>query len=57
MDFMNRMSEIINYIEEHIVEDFDFNELEKIVCCNAYQFGRIFSYMVGISLTEYIRNR
>ena len=57
MDFMKRMSEVINYIEEHIVEDFDFNELEKIVCCNAYQFGRIFSYMVGISLTEYIRNR
>ena len=57
MDFMKRMSEVINYIEEHIVEDFDFNELEKIVCCNAHQFGRIFSYMVGISLTEYIRNR
>ena len=57
MDFMKRISEVINYIEEHIVEDFDFNELEKIVCCNAYQFGRIFSYVVGISLTEYIRNR
>ena len=57
MDFMKRMTEVIDYIEEHIAEDFDINDLAKIVCCNAYQFGRIFSYIVGISLAEYIRNR
>lgn len=57
MDFLNRMREVIDYIEEHIADDFDFNDLAKIVCCNAYQFGRIFSYVVGTSLAEYIRNR
>lgn len=57
MDFLNRMTEAIEYIEEHIAEDFNVNDIAKIVCCNAYQFGRIFSYVVGISLAEYIRSR
>ncbi|QUI21674.1 helix-turn-helix transcriptional regulator [Vallitalea pronyensis] len=51
------MTKVIDYIEEHITEDFDFSDVAKIVCCDIYQFGRIFSYVVGISLSEYIRNR
>lgn len=57
MDFLSRMTKVIDYIEEHITEDFDYSEVAKIVCCDVYQFGRIFSYVVGISLSEYIRNR
>lgn len=57
MDFLKRMTEIIYYIEEHLIDDIDYNEIAKIVCCDVYQFGRIFSYTVGISLTDYIRNR
>jgi AraC family transcriptional regulator len=57
MDFLRRMNEVIDYLEEHITENFDLNDVSKIVCCNVYQFGRIFSYVVGISLAEYLRNR
>lgn len=57
MEFLKRMNEVIDYIEDHITDNFDITEIAKIVCCNVYQFGRIFSYVVGISLTEYIRNR
>lgn len=57
MDFMNTMVEVIDYIEEHITEDIDFNGVAKIVSCGVYQFGRIFSYVVGVSLSEYIRRR
>jgi len=51
------MTEVIDYIEERIAEDFDYGEVAKLVCCGVYQFGRIFSYVVGTSLAEYIRNR
>jgi AraC family transcriptional regulator len=57
MDFLDRMTRVIDHIEEHINDDFDFNDLSGIICCNVYQFGRIFSYVVGISLAEYVRNR
>lgn len=57
MDFLNRMTEVIEYIEDHLTEDFNLNELAKIVCCDVYHFGRIFSYVIGIGLTDYLRNR
>lgn len=57
MSFLSRMTEVVDYIEEHITDDIDFNDVAKIVCCGVYQFGRIFSYVVGVSLSEYIRRR
>lgn len=57
MDFLNRMTEVIDYIEDHITEDFSLTRVADIVCCNAYQFGRIFSFVLGITITEYLRNR
>ncbi|WP_346934115.1 AraC family transcriptional regulator [Clostridium sp.] len=57
MEFLNRMTQVIDYIEEHITDDLDYSDVAQIVCCSAYQFGRIFSYVVGTSLSEYIRNR
>lgn len=51
------MTEVVDYIEAHISEEIDFAAVAKIVCCDVYQFGRIFSYVVGVSLAEYIRNR
>jgi len=57
MDFLRRMTEVIDYIEAHITEDIDYTDVAKIVCCGVYQFGRIFSYVIGVSLAEYIRNR
>ena len=57
MDFLERMTKVMDYIEERLVSDFDYNEVAKIVCCDVYQFGRIFSYTVGVSLADYIRSR
>lgn len=57
MDFLSRMTRAVDYIEEHIAEDMDMNEIAKIVYCSPYQFGRVFSYVVGVSLSEYIRRR
>jgi AraC family transcriptional regulator len=57
VDFLKRMTEVIDYIEDNITEEIDFNDVSKIACCGVYQFGRIFSYVVGVSFAEYIRNR
>lgn len=57
MEFLSRMTRAVDYIEEHIAEDMDMNEIAKIVYCSPYQFGRVFSYVVGVSLSEYIRRR
>ncbi len=57
MDFVQRMAEAVDYVEAHITDDIDYQDVARIVCCGVYQFGRIFSYIVGLSLTEYVRRR
>ena len=57
MDFVQRMAEAIDYVEAHITDDIDYQDVVRIVCCGVYQFGRIFSYLVGMSLNEYVRRR
>lgn len=57
MDFLSRMNQVADYIEAHLTDDMDYSELASIVCCSVYQFGRIFAYIVGVSLSEYVRRR
>lgn len=57
MDFLNRMNQVVDYIEDHLDEDMNYNDLADIVYSTVYQFGRVFSYVVGISLSEYVRRR
>lgn len=57
MDSLNSMNKALIYIEEHLTEDIDYNEISKIAFCSEYHFKRMFSYLSGISLSEYIRRR
>ena len=51
------MNAAVNYIEEHILEDPDLDKLGRLAGCSAHHFQRIFTYIGGITLTEYIRKR
>lgn len=57
MEWIQSMNAAVNYMEEHILEDPDLNELGKLAGCSAHHFQRIFTYVGGITLTEYIRKR
>ena len=57
MEWIDRLNKVINYIEEHITEEIDYKELSRIACCSTYHFQRMFTYIAGVSLSEYIRRR
>lgn len=57
MDFLNRMNETMDYIEDHLAGEISYEKIAKLSCCSMHQFGRVFSYVVGVSLSEYIRHR
>ncbi len=57
MEFTERLNETISYIEEHLTEEISYDALARIACCSAYHFQRMFAYMAGIPLSEYIRRR
>lgn len=57
MEWIRGMNEAVNYIEEHILEEPDLNKLGMLAGCSAHHFQRIFTYIGGITLTEYLRRR
>ncbi len=57
MEWIERLNAAIAYIEEHLTEEIDYERLGKIACCSSYHFQRMFTYMAGVPLSEYIRRR
>src|SRR5690554_5381304 len=57
MDSLSSMNDALAHIEEHLTEDVDYGEVSKIALCSEYHFKRMFSFLAGISLSEYIRRR
>lgn len=57
MDFKTNMDNVIEYIESNLNDTIDYNIIAKKACCSIYHFQRVFSYIFGIPLAEYIRCR
>lgn len=57
MNYIQSMQTAINYIEEHILEDINYEDVARQVYMSNYHFHRIFSMLTGITANEYIRNR
>ncbi len=57
MDLLKNMNEALNYIEKNLTEEIDFKEVARLAVCSEYHFTRMFSFLAGITLSEYIRRR
>ncbi|WP_153127409.1 AraC family transcriptional regulator [Peribacillus tepidiphilus] len=57
MDLLKNLNRAIQYIEENLTHDIDFKEVARIAFCSEYHFKRMFSFLTGITLSEYIRRR
>ncbi|TCP69075.1 AraC family transcriptional regulator [Baia soyae] len=54
---VQEFNDVMNYIETHLTEEISGKEISKMVGLSDYHFKRMFSYMAGMSLNEYIKNR
>lgn len=57
MEWLKQLSQAISYIENNLDSDISYDEAAKIACCSTYYFQRMFSYVAGIPLSDYIRRR
>ena len=57
MDSIQNMNNALAYIEANLDAEIDFQQVARIACCSEHQFNRMFSFLAGIGLAEYIRNR
>lgn len=57
MEWLRNLSSAIDYIENNLDKEISYEEAARIACCSPFYFQRLFSYVSGISLSEYIRRR
>ena len=57
MDWITGIQNAINYIEEHLTEEINYDKVAEEAACSSFYFQRIFGVLCDISLGEYIRNR
>lgn len=57
MDWLDRMNAAMDYIEANLAGIIDMRVAAHGACCSEYHFTRMFSFIVGVPISEYIRRR
>ncbi|MGO4889449.1 GyrI-like domain-containing protein [Anaerobacillus sp. MEB173] len=57
MDLLKNMNDAIKYLEDNLTNEIDYKEVARISHCSEYHFKRMFSFLAGITLSEYVRRR
>jgi AraC family transcriptional regulator len=57
MDWIKHLNVAMGQIEERLTREIEVETLAKTACCSAYHLQRMFGYLSGVTLGEYIRRR
>lgn len=57
MDYFDMIQKSVDFIENHICDDIQTEEIARNSACSPYHFQRIFSAVTGDSVKEYVRKR
>lgn len=57
MEWVAGMQKAVDYIEEHLMEKLDYEEIARVCFSSSFHFQRMFSLLCGYTLGEYIRSR
>ena len=57
MDWLRQWNLALDYLEEHLDKEIDLEQVGRLACCSPYHFQRMFSYLGGVPLSEYVRRR
>jgi AraC family transcriptional regulator len=57
MDSLENLNRAIDYIEAHLKGEINFKVVARLAQCSEYHFKRMFSFLAGVTLSEYIRRR
>lgn len=57
MEWLGKMNDAISYMDEHLTERIDFEEVAHIACCSLSRFQRMFAFVTDITMSDYIRYR
>lgn len=57
MNPLKHLNDALAYVEERLTEDIDWKAAARVACCSEYHFKRMFAFLAGMPLSEYVRRR
>ncbi len=57
MEWIQRLNAAVDYIENNLDQEMNVEEAARIAACSTFHFQRMFSYIAGVTLGDYIRKR
>lgn len=57
MEWQSGMNAVINYIEENLDKEINYEIMARMLGCSVYEFSRVFSFVTGVTIAEYIKRR
>jgi len=57
MEWITQLNATINYIEQNLTDEIEYEQLAKLAGCSSFHYQRMFAYMAGVPLSEYVRRR
>lgn len=54
---LKELNQVIDYIEKNLTADITLEEISKYAGVSDYHFRKIFYYLSGLTLSEYVKNR
>ena len=57
MEWMQRINRVMDYVEDHLRDDVDEEEVSRIMACPYQNFQSLFGQVTNISFSEYVRRR
>lgn len=57
MEWIAAMQQAIDYMEAHLLEEINYEDVSRQIHTSSYEFHRTFSFLTGMTPNTYIRNR
>src|SRR5690625_5197382 len=57
MDWHEKMNAAMEYIEDNLYGNIDIREAARLARSSEYHFRRMFSFVAGVPVSEYVRRR
>ena len=57
MEWLKHMNEALLYMEDNLDGEISIEKAARLARCSQYHFQRMFSYVIGVPLSEYLRRR
>lgn len=54
---LNELTQVMDYIEAHLLEELSLEKIAEFAGVSDYHFRKIFFYLSGMTLSEYIKYR